>query len=152
MKHGPLLAFLILQGRLVSAHGIIARVAIDGVVYEGPPAGSGGASPASIVRQVSDNGPVKPTAADMSCGLGVHSPASMVAPANPGSKIAFQWMNGGGPWIHKLGPLLTYMAECTGTTCDKFDSSQAKWFKIDQVGQHSDKSWFQADISQFTYD
>ena len=27
------------------------------------------------------------------------------------------------------------MAECTGTTCDKFDASQAKWFKIDQVGK-----------------
>ena len=44
--------------------------------------------------------------------------------------------------------MLTYMAACEGTTCDKFDASGAKWFKVDQVGKKSDGStWVQQDIS-----
>ena len=44
---------------------------------------------------------------------------------------------------------MTYMAACEGTTCDKFDASNAKWFKIDQAGKKSDGSeWVQADISE----
>ena len=30
--------------------------------------------------------------------------------------------------------MLTYMASCGDTTCDKFDASDAQWFKIDQMG------------------
>lgn len=29
------------------------------------------------------------------------------------------------------------MAQCTGTTCDKFDASEAKWFKIDQIAKEA---------------
>ena len=37
---------------------------------------------------------------------------------------------------------MTYMASCTGTTCDQFDASQAQWFKIDQVGkEESSDTW-----------
>jgi hypothetical protein len=31
--------------------------------------------------------------------------------------------------------MLTYMANCGDSTCDKFDSRNAKWFKIQQVGR-----------------
>ena len=37
-------------------------------------------------------------------------------------------------WPHNTGPMLTYMASCEGTTCDKYDASGAKWFKIDEAG------------------
>lgn len=49
------------------------------------------------------------------------------------------------------GPLLTYMASCGSTTCDKFDSTSAKWFKIDQVGTKAGdaNTWVQADISVY---
>jgi hypothetical protein len=40
---------------------------------------------------------------------------------------------------------MTYMAACDTTTCDKFNGSTAKWFKIDQLGQKSGGStWYQA--------
>jgi len=40
-----------------------------------------------------------------------------------------------------------YMANCGDTTCDKFDSTQAKWFKIDEVGLQKDgETWFQANL------
>lgn len=45
--------------------------------------------------------------------------------------------------------MLTYMASCGSTTCDKFDASGAQWFKVDQVGKKSDGSaWVQQDISK----
>ena len=50
-------------------------------------------------------------------------------------------------WPHNTGPMFAYLAKCEGTTCDKFDSSEAKWFKINQVGQKSNSAtWFQQDI------
>ncbi len=46
--------------------------------------------------------------------------------------------------------MLTYMASCGSTTCDKFDASGAQWFKVDQAGKKSDGStWVQQDISEF---
>ena len=40
------------------------------------------------------------------------------------------------------------MASCGDTTCDKFDASNAQWFKVDEVGKKSDGSaWVQQDIS-----
>ena len=41
---------------------------------------------------------------------------------------------------------MTYMAACEDTTCDKFNSSGAKWFKIDEAGQ-SGSGWVQQEIS-----
>ncbi len=44
--------------------------------------------------------------------------------------------------------MLTYLASCGSTACDQFDSSTAKWFKIDQLGRKTtgDKPWVQADL------
>jgi hypothetical protein len=40
--------------------------------------------------------------------------------------------------------MLTYMASCGSTTCDQFDATQAKWFKIHQVGrQEGSGLWYQ---------
>lgn len=47
------------------------------------------------------------------------------------------------------------MASCGSTTCDKFDATGAKWFKIDQMGKKDANTWDQEDISQslvFTVD
>jgi hypothetical protein len=45
---------------------------------------------------------------------------------------------------------MTYMALCDSSTCDKFNSSTAKWFKIDQIGKKSDgNTWYQQDISAY---
>ena len=46
---------------------------------------------------------------------------------------------------------MTYMASCGDTTCDKFDSRDAQWFKIDEAGKKSDGStWIQQDISEYS--
>jgi hypothetical protein len=44
--------------------------------------------------------------------------------------------------------MLTYMASCGSTTCDKFDNSKAKWFKIQEIGKKSGSKsvWAQADL------
>jgi hypothetical protein len=42
---------------------------------------------------------------------------------------------------------MTYMAPCDTSTCDKFNGSTAKWFKIDQIGKKSDgTTWYQQDV------
>ena len=57
-----------------------------------------------------------------------------------------------GQWPHNTGPLMTYMASCGNTTCDKFDSLDAGWFKIDEVGKKSDgTTWYQQDISECSF-
>jgi hypothetical protein len=46
--------------------------------------------------------------------------------------------------------MMTYMGACDTSTCDKFNGSTAKWFKIDQIGKESDgNTWYQQDISAY---
>ncbi|KAF7798203.1 hypothetical protein EIP86_009420 [Pleurotus ostreatoroseus] len=129
---------------LVSAHGYLRSVAIDGQVYQGNvPNNYAFDSP---IRLIDDVGPVKGDSnPNLACGQDAQA-ATLVASANPGSALSFAWAGGdGGVWPHFMGPLLTYMASCTGTTCDKFDPSQAQWFKIDQAGQKPGSSDYFAD-------
>jgi len=47
-------------------------------------------------------------------------------------------------WPHNTGPMLTYMASCGSTTCDQFNATQARWFKIHQVGRQDGSAlWYQ---------
>ncbi|TBU45368.1 glycosyl hydrolase family 61-domain-containing protein [Dichomitus squalens] len=130
----------------VLAHGYLKSVAIDGTTYEGNvPDQTPSNSPIRLIDSVE---PVKGASnPNLSCGQDAQN-AALVVPANPGSQVAFSWASGGGGnWPHNTGPLMTYMAVCDGTTCDKFDASNARWFKIDEAGQKSDSSgWVQADI------
>ena len=163
----PILALL----PSVAAHGYVSKVVIDGTTYVGPlPADAAGASnnAASPIRQIADIGPVKgATNPDINCGLSAQL-ASQVVPANPGSSMAFYWGNPSGgnvsrmshlaraffflcsltmQWPHVTGPLMTYMASCDTATCDKFNGSTAKWFKIDEIGKESDgNTWYQQDV------
>ena len=48
--------------------------------------------------------------------------------------------------------MMTYLAQCGNTTCDKFDPINAKWFKIDEVGKKNNSAtWFQQDISTLAF-
>nr|AFO72239.1 glycoside hydrolase family 61 protein J [Heterobasidion parviporum] len=127
-----------------AAHGYLASITIDGTTYKGNvPAGNTDPSP---IRQVDTNSPVK--GADnpfLNCGQNAQL-ASQVANANPGSKIDFLWSDIGSNWPHNTGPVMTYMAKCDGT-CDKYNSTDAQWFKVDQLGMKPDGStWYQQDI------
>ncbi|KAJ7187813.1 glycosyl hydrolase family 61-domain-containing protein [Mycena filopes] len=37
-------------------------------------------------------------------------------------------------WPHPYGPMLTYLAQCPGSTCTGVNANTLKWFKIDQSG------------------
>ncbi|KAF9459737.1 glycosyl hydrolase family 61-domain-containing protein [Collybia nuda] len=131
---------------LVSAHGYVAEITIDSKRFPGNV--PRGAKKPSIIRQISDISPVKgANNPSVNCGPNAQL-ATEVGNANPGSTISFDWKVPNGKWPHNTGPMLTYMASCGATPCNKFDSKKAKWFKIDQVGRKSNGKWFQEDLMQ----
>ncbi|KAI9058961.1 lytic polysaccharide monooxygenase [Trametes sanguinea] len=141
-----LLVFLLTALPYVTAHGYLKSVAIDGQTYQGNVPNQ--AASDSPIRLINDIDPVKGSSnPNLSCGQNAQK-AALVVPANPGSNVTFAWASGnGGNWPHNTGPMLTYMASCEGTTCDQFDASGAKWFKVDEAGKKSDGStWIQQDI------
>ncbi|KAI8995240.1 glycosyl hydrolase family 61-domain-containing protein [Trametes punicea] len=148
MKTAVVLALPLLAAvPFVSAHGYVASVTIDGKSYQGNTPYS--YSVQSPIRMINDVSPVKGTNnTNLSCGQGAQN-AALVAAANPGSTVSFQWVSGsGGNWPHSVGPLLTYMASCGSAGCVNFNSSNAQWFKIEQVGQQSDGTWAMALLNQ----
>ena len=71
--------------RSVSGHGAVVKVTIDGKEYTGPLPGA--AKMDSIIREVTQNGPVTDvTSKDLWCGVG-STPATEVASAKPGSNL-----------------------------------------------------------------
>jgi hypothetical protein len=78
---------------LVSAHGFVQQVTIDGTVYQGNNLNVATPAP-SIIRLVSTNSPVKgATNPAMNCGQDAQF-ASLVGNANPGSQIDVLWVGG----------------------------------------------------------
>ncbi|KAM5540091.1 hypothetical protein V8D89_006231 [Ganoderma adspersum] len=138
--------FLVALATQVAAHGYVSKVSIDGQAYAGNvPNQTPKDSP---IRLIDDIDPVKGASnPNLSCGQNAQN-AALVVSANPGSQVAFSWASGnGGNWPHNTGPLITYMAVCKGTTCDKYDATNANWFKIDEAGLKPDGSgWWQEDI------
>ncbi|KAI0350297.1 hypothetical protein OH77DRAFT_1087377 [Trametes cingulata] len=131
----------------VSAHGYVSQVTVDGKTYKGNTPNSN--SVKSPIRMINDVSPVKGASNKyLSCGQNAQK-AATVATAKPGSKVSFQWVNGnGGNWPHNVGPMLTYMASCGSGGCANFDSSNAKWFKIEEAGKQKDGTWAQAKLMQ----
>jgi hypothetical protein len=88
----PILSALLIP-TLVSAHGYLQQVTIDGTVYKGNDLNV--ATPAaSIIRLVSTNSPVKGTSNPyMNCGQDAQF-ASQVGNANPGSQLQLLWVGG----------------------------------------------------------
>lgn len=131
---------------LVSGHGYVAQVAIDGEDYYG---NLPNANPVpSIVRQINDVAPVKGAANPyLNCGQDAQL-ASLVANANPSSQMQFWWKGGDGSnWPHNIGPIMTYMAQCVNTTCDQYNSTNAEWFKIEETGlRPGNMVWYQQNI------
>jgi len=78
---------------LVSAHGFVQQVTIDGTVYEGNNLNVVTPAP-SIIRLVNSNAPVKgATNVDINCGPSAQL-ASQVGNANPGSQVQILWVGG----------------------------------------------------------
>ncbi|KAG9103175.1 hypothetical protein FRC06_011875 [Ceratobasidium sp. 370] len=134
--------------RHARAHGIVTRVQVGGITYNGLKPGSTVPNN-SPIRGVTDQSPLKDLQSnDMICGMGA-TPGTVVASAKPGDNLVYTWGNvvaEDGHWIHDTGPMMTYMAQVpTGKTADTFDGVGAKWFKTGQVGKKNNK-WVQASL------
>jgi hypothetical protein len=154
---------------LVSAHGYLQQVTIDGTVYMGNKLNVKTPAP-SIIRLVNTNFPVMGTSNPyMNCGPDAQF-ASQVGNANPGSRLQLLWVGGtdgsynvcdsmpilwineltaNSQWLHNIGPLMHYMTMCEGS-CSTYNSTYAEWFKISELGLESDgKTWYQDILSQY---
>lgn len=134
---------------LVSAHGFVQQVTIDGTVYKGNNLNVGTPVP-SIIRLVSTNSPVKGSSNPaLNCGQDAQF-ASLVGNANPGSQLEILWVggtDGTSNWPHNTGPLMHYMAKCDGS-CSTYNSTNAEWFKISELGLEADgNTWYQANLN-----
>lgn len=79
----------LLTAALVSAHGFVSKINIDGKQFKGNV--PRGAKNPSIIRQINDISPVKgANNPNVNCGPGATLAANM-GTANPGSNIAFTW-------------------------------------------------------------
>ncbi|KAJ8597521.1 glycoside hydrolase family 61 protein [Rhizopogon salebrosus TDB-379] len=130
---------------LVSAHGYLQQVTIDGTVYMGNKLNVETPAP-SIIRLVNTNFPVMGTSNPyINCGPDAQF-ASQVGNANPGSRLQLLWVggtDGSYNWLHNIGPLMHYMTMCEGS-CSTYNSTYAEWFKISELGLESDgKTWYQ---------
>jgi hypothetical protein len=83
---------------LVSAHGYVGSVTMEGVPYPGNTPAA--AQPTgSVIREVSTISPVKgATNPDLNCGMDSEF-AEKVASANPGDRIQIGWIGGGGQLV-----------------------------------------------------
>ena len=166
----------LLTAAYVSAHGFVRTLTINGQAYTGNiPAGTN--SP-SVIRQISTTFPnYGATNPALNCGPNATA-GSLVATANPGDTLTFSWKDVGLinvrflfimhfslfyiycvyadflKWVHNTGPMMTYLANCGSTTCDKYDTTNAKWFKIHQDGKQPNNSalWVQAEVSKLSND
>ncbi|KAB5588269.1 putative effector protein/Endoglucanase-4 [Ceratobasidium theobromae] len=135
----------------VSAHGFISGIQIGDETFDGPlPFSKNNA--ASPIHKISTTFPItSATDASMNCGQGSQA-ASEVAAVKAGQKITISWKSGQNKnWGHSLGPIMTYLAQVpAGQTADKFDTRNAKFFKIDEVGQTggAGTGWVQASIKE----
>ncbi|QRV78851.1 glycoside hydrolase family 61 protein [Ceratobasidium sp. AG-Ba] len=133
----------------VSAHGFVSSVTVGGKTFSGPfPFSNKNA--ASPIRKITTTFPItSATDGNMNCGIGA-AKAALVADAKPGDKVTLNWKSGQNKnWGHSLGPIMTYLAQVpAGQTADKFDTKNAKFFKIAQTGQTggAGTGWVQAGI------
>ncbi|KAF7345557.1 hypothetical protein MVEN_01574400 [Mycena venus] len=132
-----------------AAHGWMGTLTVGGKAYKGnePVEQTPNGAP-SVIRQIANNLPVKDTTSpDLTCGRSA-KPAALTATAAPGDTLQIDWrtLAAGGNWFHDVGPMMTYLASCGSESCEKFDASGAKWFKIDEQGLLADGTWAQAKL------
>lgn len=138
------LFFAVLAATLssVAAHGTLSLFKADGVEYTGPLSNQVLDSP---IRMVTDVAPTTDLSSNnMQCGPSAATSATQTANVTAGSSVTFGWRSGSPPtpWPHVRGPVLTYMAKCSGAAADCAPSG-LDWFKIDEQGFFADGSWTQ---------
>ncbi|KAF6750394.1 glycoside hydrolase family 61 protein [Ephemerocybe angulata] len=150
MFASKLLVLPLLLASYVHAHGFVHEIAVDGKTYTGAQPSDQRSDLSSIIRQIRDASPVKgANNPDTNCGASAFV-ASDVGTVQPGDSLTFDWRGADlSRWPHNTGPMLTYLASCGDTACNEFDSTKARWFKIDQQAKKPDGGdWYQADLMQ----
>ncbi|KAJ7581555.1 glycosyl hydrolase family 61-domain-containing protein [Mycena floridula] len=117
----------------VLAHGGVLSVGIGSTVYPGWSPYNTPTGQTSIMRPWSSYNPIlSPTDPTLACNDdGTSSALQLSATVAAGTKITGYWNQ---IWPHNTGPMLTYMAQCPGTTCTGVNANSLKWFKVDQSG------------------
>ncbi|KAJ6504504.1 glycosyl hydrolase family 61-domain-containing protein [Mycena vulgaris] len=117
----------------VLAHGGVLSYNIGGTVYQGWNPYNSPTGQTGIERPWSTYNPIlSPTDPTIACNNdGTASALQLTATVKAGTPIIAYWNQ---VWPHPYGPMLTYLAQCPGTTCTGVNANTLKWFKIDQSG------------------
>ncbi|KAI0638640.1 cellulose-growth-specific protein [Trametes polyzona] len=117
----------------VLAHGGVLAYSNAGNWYQGWAPYNSPVGQTTIQRPWSSYNPITDaTDAQIACNDDGSSGAlQLTATVEAGSAITAYWNQ---VWPHPYGPMLTYLAQCPGSTCTGVDSNSLKWFKIDEAG------------------
>ncbi|KAE9384734.1 hypothetical protein BT96DRAFT_633362 [Gymnopus androsaceus JB14] len=131
---------------LVNAHGALYQIEVAGQTFTAPlvSAVSSNSGPISVP---SSNGSITDvTSDDMFCNSGGATPATTASiDLSKGNNISFYWNSGysaGTNWIHNTGPMILYMAKCTGD-CSSQTALNTEFMNIEQQG-FDGSTWSQA--------
>jgi cellulase len=116
------------------AHGGVLSYNIGGKIYNGWQPYNSPSGQTSIQRPWSTYDPITDAkSSNIACNDDGSSGAlQLTASAIPaGSSITAYWNQ---VWPHPQGPMLTYLANCGGSTCTGVNAKNLKWFKIDHAG------------------
>ena len=117
----------------VLAHGGVLSYSNGGNWYWGWKPYDSPTGQTSIQRPWSTYDPItSASSSNLACNNnGSPSSAQKTANVVAGSSITAYWNQ---IWPHNTGPVLTYLAQCPGSTCDGVNSNSLKWFKIQEAG------------------
>ncbi|KAF7782589.1 CAZyme family AA9 [Agaricus bisporus var. burnettii] len=120
------------QASLVASHGGVIGYDIASIYYNGFSAYNTPVGQSTIQREWDTFDPItNPTDSFLSCNNNGASLGSgqLSATVDAGSQVVAYWNQ----WPHTIGPVMVYMASCSGA-CASATPSDLSWFKIDEAG------------------
>jgi cellulase len=151
----PFKSSLVTVGAFIStavAHGLVQSFVTDGTWNQGfildyyydKVNGQPVPEVAGWYAEDLDLGFVSPDAygtSDINCHKN-SEPGAITATVAAGGTVEFQWTT----WPHGIGPVLTYVAACSGD-CSDADKTTLEWVKIDEAGYDTTaQSWAAQDL------
>ncbi|EJD08026.1 uncharacterized protein FOMMEDRAFT_38849, partial [Fomitiporia mediterranea MF3/22] len=117
----------------VAAHGGVLEYSWDGQWYFGWQPYNSPTGQTTIQRPWSTYNPITDaTDPTIACNDDGSSGAlQLTASVAAGTPITAYWNQ---VWPHNIGPMLTYLAQCPGSTCTGVNAGSLEWFKIDEAG------------------
>ncbi|KAI0341425.1 hypothetical protein BDW22DRAFT_1408071 [Trametopsis cervina] len=128
-------ALLALSSAIPSAlaHGGVLSYSWSGQWYNGWQPYNSPTGQTTIQRPWSTYNPIT-TATDPTIACnddGTSGALQLTASVAAGTAITAYWNQ---VWPHAIGPMLTYLAQCPGSSCTGVNANTLKWFKIDEAG------------------